>query len=149
MADDLDGGPRFYQIEDVPAREVVAQMHGARRAGVHLRVLESNADRFIAHTRYDPNLIIARHAHRSAFFVYILEGELTVGDRLCLPGTLIVMEKDVFFGPLIAGPDGCTFIEAYGDDVGSVHEDEAAYQRLLAERGIVPVPSLRDTPEEH
>ena len=140
MTNDLGGGPRFYHVDEVPAREAVAQMHGERRAGVHLRVLEWNADRFVAHTRYEPNLVLARHAHRSAFFVYILDGELTVGDRLCPPGTLIVMEKDVFFGPLIAGPEGTTIIEAYGDDVASVHEDDAEYHRFLAERGIVPVP---------
>jgi hypothetical protein len=103
-------------------------------------VLEWNADRFVAHTRYDPNLVLARHAHKSAFFVYVLDGDLTVGDRLCPPGTLIVMEKNVFFGPLIAGPEGCIIIEAYGDDVTSVHEDDAAYHRFLAERGIVSLP---------
>jgi hypothetical protein len=132
--------PRFVHIDDVPAREAVAQMHGARRVGVHLQVLEWNSARFVAHTRYDPGLVLARHAHKSDALIYILDGEVQIGDRRCPAGTLIVLEKDDFFGPLTAGPEGCTFLESYAGDVASVHEDEESYQQLLSSQGIVSIP---------
>ncbi len=133
-------GLRFVHIDDVAPRELLAQKHGERRVGVHCRVLEWNADRFVSHTRYDPGVIISRHSHKSDSLIYILEGAVQVGDRPCGPGTQIVLEKDVVFGPLIAGPEGCTFLESYAGPVTSVREDEEGYQRMLAERGIVSVP---------
>jgi len=142
------GGLRFVHISDVPSKEVVAQMHGERRAGVHLQILEWSPARFVAHTRYDPGLILARHAHKSAALIFILDGEVQVGDRRCSPGTLIVLEKDVFFGPLIAGPEGCVLIETYGADVTSVHEDDVDYKRFLAARGITPVLRVSDAPPD-
>ena len=145
MPESSQSGLRFADIKDIPPREAVAQMHGTRRAGVHLRVLEWNANWFVSHTRYDPGLILARHAHNSDSTVFILEGELRVDDRLCPAGTLITLDRGVFFGPLIAGPDGCTLLESYAGDVTSVHEDEAAYQRLLAAHGVTPTSAGRET----
>jgi anti-sigma factor ChrR (cupin superfamily) len=114
-------------------------MHGDRRVGVHLQVLEHNAARFVAHTRYDPGLILARHAHKSDALIFILDGEVQIGEGSCRAGTLIVLEKDNFFGPLIAGPEGCTFLESYAGDVASVHEDDELYHQLLSSKGIVPI----------
>ena len=74
--------PRFIHINDVPAREVVAQMHGERRVGVHLQVLEWTPDRFVAHTKYDPGLVLSRHRHMSDALVFILDGEVQIGFRL-------------------------------------------------------------------
>jgi hypothetical protein len=139
-----DGGLRFVQVGDVAPREFLAQMHGERRAVVHGQVLEWNADRFVAYTRYDPGFIIARHAHKSDALIFILEGEVRIGERNCPPGTLVVLEKDTFFGPLVAGPQGCTFLESYAGDVASVHEDEVSYQQMLAARGVVPVAPVRN-----
>lgn len=139
-----DQGLRFVHIAEVPPREAVAQMHGDRRVGVHLQVLDWSPDRFIAHTRYDPGLILARHSHKSQFTVFIIDGEVEVGGRSCPAGTLIMVEKDVAFGPLIAGPEGCTLLESYAGDVTSVHEDDEAYHAMLAERGIEPVLHLAE-----
>ena len=129
-------GLRFVHVDEVEPREAVAQMHGDRRVGVHLRVLEWNADRFVSYTRYDPGLVLARHSHASSSTVFILEGEVRIGDRDCLPGMLVIIDKDVPLGPLIAGPEGCMLLESYEGDVTSVHEDDAAYNRMLADRGI-------------
>jgi len=143
-----DDGLRFIHISAVPAREAVAQLHGDQRVGVHLQVLDWTPDRFIAHTRYDPGLILARHAHKSDSTVFILDGEVQVGDRRCPAGTLIMLEKHIFFGPLTAGPQGCTLLESYAGDVTSVHEDDAAYKQMLSERGIVPVLHIAEVPSD-
>jgi hypothetical protein len=143
-----DDGLRFAHIDEVPRREAVAQLHGERRVGVHLRVLEWSDRWFVSYTRYDPGLVLARHAHKSNSTVFIVEGEVHVGERLCPAGTLIVLDQDVFFGPLIAGPEGCTLLESYAGDVTSVHEDDAAYESMLATRGIVQVRSDSDVSKE-
>jgi hypothetical protein len=131
----------FVHVDDVPTQEVVAQLHGTRRVGVHLKFLEWTPSRMVAYTRYDPDLILERHGHSSDAIVFIIDGHLTVGDRECPPGTLIVLEKGAAFGPLVAGPDGCTFLECYGDDVTPVPADKDGYYRLLAERGIERLPN--------
>ena len=53
------------------------------------------------------------------------------------------------FGPLVAGPDGVTFLETYTGDVTPVPVDKEGYQRLLEERGIVRLPNPEfDRPDE-
>src|SRR5262249_37411728 len=103
-----DTPPRlaFIADGDVPWTEVIAQMHGERRVSVHEKFLEWNDRRMVVLGRYDPGVVIERHGHASDHLVYVLEGELLVGDRLCPRGTLIVLELGAKFGPLIAGASG-------------------------------------------
>jgi hypothetical protein len=131
----------FVHVDDVDFTEVVAQLHGDRRASVRIKFLEWTPERFVAYTRYDPGLTLERHGHSSDHLLFILDGELTVGDRLCTAGTLVVLEQGAAFGPLIAGPDGVTFLETYTGDVTPVPVDKEAYQQLLAERGITRLPN--------
>ena len=133
---------KFVDVADVPFTEVVAQMHGDRRASVHIKFLEWTADRFVAFTRYDPGLVLERHGHSSDHLLFILEGELTVGDRVCGPRTLVVLERGAAFGPLVAGPEGCTFLEHHAGDVTPVPVDKDGYHALLAELGITRLPNL-------
>ena len=39
--------------------------------------------------RYDPGMIVRRHGHRSPHVVYVIEGSIWCGDRLCEAGTHI------------------------------------------------------------
>ena len=140
---DVPRQPRlvFVDSADVPAQEVVAQLHGDRRVGVHIKFLEWTPQRMVALTRYDPGLVLERHGHSSDAVIWIIAGDVTVGDRPCPAGTLIVLEQGAVFGPLVAGPDGCDFLECYGDDVTPVPVDQDGYRRLLADRGIVRLPN--------
>jgi hypothetical protein len=141
------GGIRFYDPMETPVQEAVAQMHGDRRVGVHIRVMEWTRERMVAYTRYDPGLVLPRHSHGSDSLIYILDGEVEIDGRRCPPGTQIVLPKDAPIGPLIAGPDGCTFIESYAGDVATNEMDQTDYRALLAERGIVPIPKVHLTPD--
>jgi hypothetical protein len=58
-------------------------------------------------------------------------------------GTLIVLEQGATFGPLIAGERGCLLLEVWFGDPRPVPEDRAAYETLLAERGIVRLATPR------
>ena len=136
---DREEGARlaFVHVDDVPWREVIAQQHGEKRVSVHEKFLEWTAQQMVVLGRYDPHVVVERHGHKSNHLVYVLEGELTVGDRLCPVGTLIVLEFGAVFGPLIAGERGALLLEVWMGDPGPVPADREGYFALLRERGIV------------
>ena len=148
MADDRKtDAPRlaFVHVDDVPWTEVIAQMHGERRVSVHEKFLEWNDRRMVVIGRYDPHMVIERHGHASDHLVYVLEGDLQVGERHCPAGTLIVLELGAVFGPLIAGPNGALLFESWAGDPRPVPADKEGYYALLKERGIVRLPNPKFT----
>ena len=46
--------------------------------------------------RYDPGMIVRRHGHRSPHVVYVIEGAIWCGDRLCEAGTHIELPEGAF-----------------------------------------------------
>jgi hypothetical protein len=135
----------FVHVDDVPWTEVIAQMHGDRRVSVHEKFLEWNERRMVVLGRYDPHVIIEKHGHASDHLVYVLEGDLLVGDRACPAGTLIVLELGAAFGPLIAGDNGALLFETWAGDPRPVPADKAGYYALLEQRGVVRLPNPRFT----
>lgn len=133
----------FVHIDDVPWREVIAQMHGATRVSVHEKFLEWTAQQMVVLGRYDPHVVIERHGHKSNHLVYVLEGDLTIGERRCPPGTLIVLEVGASFGPLIAGDAGALLFEVWMGDPAPVPANREEYHALLQARGIEPLPPPR------
>ena len=131
----------FVHVEDVPWTEVIAQLHGERRVSVHEKFLEWNAKRMVVLGRYDPHVVIERHGHASDHLVYVLEGELLVGDRLCPPGTLIVLEVGAKLGPLVAGANGALLFEVWMGDPRPVPGNKEEYHALLEKKGIVRLPN--------
>ena len=53
--------------------------------------------------RYDPGMIVRRHGHHSPHVVFVLEGSIWCGDRLCPAGTHIELPEGAAFGPFRAG----------------------------------------------
>lgn len=140
--------PRLAIVHDeaVPFTEVIAQEHttpaGVEHRSVHEKFLEWNHDRMIVIGRYDPGIVLERHGHSSDHVIYVLEGELWVGEHHCPRATLIVLEEGAVFGPLIADPEvGCLLFETWLDDVTPLPADKAGYQALLSSRGIVRLPN--------
>ena len=131
---------KFLHIDDFPALEVKAQMHGERRVGVHLRFLEQTPDRAFNYCRYDPGMTLEAHGHASDHAIFVVRGSLRVGDVECTPGMLVVLERGAVFGPLVAGPDGTELLEFYAGEMTPVPADPEGYTALLETRGIVPVP---------
>jgi hypothetical protein len=131
---------KILRISDFAPVEVLAQMHGDRRVGVHLRFLEQTPTRTFFHCHYDPGMTIEVHGHASDHAIYVLNGSVTVGEVPCEEGTLVVLEKGAIFGPLVAGPDGTDLLEFYAGDTAPVSHDPEGFAALLRERDIKPVP---------
>lgn len=132
---------RITHLDDVEWQEVKAQQHGDRRVSVWEKYLEWTPELMVLYARYDAGMLIERHGHRSDHIVYVLEGEITVGDERCGPGTNIVLEHGATFGPIEAGAEGALLLEIMMGDPRAVPEDRDAFAALLAERGITPLPN--------
>ena len=132
---------KITHVEDVEWQEVKAQQHGDRRVSVWEKYLEWTPDLLVLYARYDPGMLIERHGHMSDHIVYVLEGEITVGDERCEPGTNIVLEQGAVFGPIEAGANGALMLEIMMGDPRAVPADPDGFVALLAERGVTPLPN--------
>jgi hypothetical protein len=98
------------------------------------------------HARYDPGMIVRRHGHRGPHVLFVIEGELWIGDRRCPAGTHVELPVGAAFGPLRAGSDGATLFEVMMGDPRSWGDRPEDFEAALAERGVVPLP---DPPLEY
>ncbi len=144
-----NAGPRIARLAETPWQEVKAQRHAdGRRVSIWEKYLEFSPSMVVLYARYDPGMLVERHGHRSDHIVYVLEGEITVGDEVCGPGTNIVLPLGAVFGPIESGPDGALLFEVMTGDPRAVPADTAGFAALCAERGITPLPNPAiDAPE--
>ncbi len=70
-------------------------------------------DAFATALEMDPGFVIARHAHNYDRFEVIVKGTLYIGDRVYGPGDVMTAHAHEFYGPKVAGPDGCTTMEFF------------------------------------
>lgn len=128
---------RIFDPDTGERLEARPQIHGgSRRVAAHLRIVERSTDRVVAHTRYDPDLVIERHSHLANEVIHVLEGEIIVDGRRCPAGTILVLEQGTPFGPVVAGAQGAVLFEVFDGETGHVAEDPEGFLRLCAERGI-------------
>ncbi|MBX6390834.1 MAG: hypothetical protein IRZ08_17900 [Frankia sp.] len=133
---------RITSIGDVPWNEVKAQRHpDGRRVSIWEKFLEWSPSRMVIYARYDPGMVVERHGHMSDHFIFVVAGEVQIGDRHCPAGTHITLEQGALFGPLVAGPEGATLYEIMTGDPRAVPADPEGFAQLLAERGIEPLPN--------
>jgi len=137
------GEPRlaFRHVEEEKWYEVKAQMHGDRRVSVWEKYLEWSPERVCLYAKYDPGMVIERHGHMSDHIVFVLEGEITIGDQLCTAGMHVTLEKGAVFGPIVGGPEGALLYEIMMGDPRAVPADNELYEKICAERGVTPLPN--------
>lgn len=77
--------------------------------------------------RIPPHGVLPRHAHAVERFEVIVQGSLDVGERVLGPGDVMVSPLGEFYGPHVAGPEGCTTVEVFSSitGVGNVIYEEA------------------------
>ena len=95
------------------------------------------------YARYDPGMIVRRHGHYSPHVVFVIEGELWVGDRRCPAGTHIELPARRRVRPAAGRRRGRRAVR--GDDgrpalVG--RPARAASTQALAEQGAEPLPDV-------
>jgi hypothetical protein len=97
------------------------------------------------YAKWDAGVIQRRHGHHSPHVVFVLEGEIVCGDRLCPAGTHIELPLGAAFGPFVAGPEGATLFEVMMGDPRGWGDDPEAFERALARHGAQ---ALDDPPIE-
>jgi quercetin dioxygenase-like cupin family protein len=86
------GGPARWGVRTKPYFEPA-------EVGMMMRVVE-----------YAPHWVVEAHSHAAAEIVYILDGEVSVGESRFAPGDAIHIEPNTVYGPLRAGLNGVRFL---------------------------------------
>lgn len=140
---------RHFDDPDVPWQRVKAQRNpDGTESSVWEKWFAFSADpQYLSlYARYDPGMVVRRHGHYSPHVVFVLDGELWVGDERCPAGTHIELPLGAAFGPLVAGEQGCVLFEVMMGDPRSWGDEPEAFERVLAARGVEPLP---DPPLEY
>lgn len=73
---------------------------------------EDNAPAVIS-LRMAPGYVLPRHTHNCYRFEIVVRGSLDIGDRVLTPGSIMISEPGVLYGPHVAGPEGCVTFEIF------------------------------------
>jgi hypothetical protein len=94
------------------------------------------------YAKYDPGMIVRRHGHLSPHLVFVIEGDLWVGDTHCPAGTHIELPFGAAFGPIRAGEDGARLFEVMLGDPRSWGDQPELFEQALADHGATPLPDV-------
>jgi hypothetical protein len=141
------GEPVFRHLDDadVPWQQVKRQRNAdGSTSSVWEKWLAFSADPpyLSLYARYDPGMIVRRHGHYSPHVLFVIEGELWVGERRCPAGTHVELPLGAAFGPLRAGDAGATMFEVMMGDPRSWGDDPQAFADALARHGAEPLPDV-------
>jgi hypothetical protein len=59
---------------------------------------------------FEPSHFEEAHSHPEGEVLYVLRGEMAIGDLALKAGSGVVIEKDTIYGPLRAGAGGVAFL---------------------------------------
>jgi hypothetical protein len=135
-------GLRITPPEDGTWIEIRPQLHGSRRVAGRIKLIEQSPERVVAHTRYEPGLLIERHSHLANEVIFVIAGELRTDGTRCPAGTTLVLEQGTPFGPVEAGPEGAELFECFDGPPGHVSLDYAGFLDLLDSRGVTLLPEV-------
>ena len=136
----MAGSPRFVHLDDLKYQEVRRQRHGDHDASVREKWLDFSPEFLSLYAKWDPGMIVQPHGHNSNHVVFVLEGEMTCGEVRCVKGTHIALDQGDTFGPFVAGPNGVELFEVMMGDPRSWGDDPTAFERVLTEHGVEPLP---------
>ncbi len=94
-------------------------------------------------THFPPNGVLPRHYHGGVFVDVVVEGLSIIDGEECPAGTLRWFPAKAMYGPIVAGPEGCVFVEFYINQAGfqttldwdSMPDD---LRERLVSRGMTP-----------
>ncbi|MAG30666.1 MAG: hypothetical protein CL908_07235 [Deltaproteobacteria bacterium] len=70
------------------------------------------------HVRWGPHGRSPEHRHVSWTANVVIKGRLRIGDAWYEPGAVALIEPNVWYGPLEAGPEGAELIEIHATTAG-------------------------------
>lgn len=114
--------PEFWKNCPRELERIARSMEGTG-GGVAYFVMgdpRQNAPTVVA-LRMAPNWVLPRHAHDCHRFEIVVQGSLDVGERILKAGDVMVSEPNIFYGPHVAGAEGCTTFEIFSNHAAS-HE---------------------------
>jgi hypothetical protein len=94
------------------------------------------------YAKYDPGMIVRRHGHFSPHVLFVIAGELWIGERRCPAGTHVELPFGAAFGPLRAGDAGATLFEVMMGDPRSWGDEPASLDQARADHGVTPLPDV-------
>lgn len=137
-----DEGPRLRvgNVHDLPWLRSREQQNADGSQSAVLNRIVASGPMFVTYTRYEPGMMLARHSHQADEVIYILEGEVRVGERLWTEGTVAILEAGAYFGPLVAGPKGALLFEVFNGRAERAGQDRSGWDALKAEHGVTELP---------
>jgi hypothetical protein len=139
--------PTFRHLDDadVPWQQVKRQRNAdGSESSVWEKWLAFSADPpyLSLYARYDPGMIVRRHGHFSPHVLFVIDGEVWIGERHCPAGTHVELPHGAAFGPIRAGERGATLFEVMMGDPRSWGDDPESLDRVRAEHGVEPLPDV-------
>jgi hypothetical protein len=68
--------------------------------------------------RWGPNEGAPEHRHKSWTANVVIQGRLKIGEKWYERGAVALIEPNVWYGPLLAGPEGAELIEIHATIAG-------------------------------
>ena len=100
------------------------------------------------YARYDPGMIVRRHGHFSSHVLFVISGDVWIGDHHCPTGTHVELPLGAAFGPIRAGAEGCVMFEVMMGDPRSWGDAPETLEQVRAEYGVTALPDVElDYPE--
>ncbi len=86
--------------------------HGPQQWGVRTKPYFDPAEigMMLRVVEYAPQWVVEAHSHAASEVIYILDGEVSIGEDRFGPGDAIHIEPNTVYGPLRAGPQGVRFV---------------------------------------
>ena len=69
-------------------------------------------------TQFPPNAVLPRHYHQDVFMDAVVAGSSNIAGEWHEAGTVRWFPAKAMYGPVVAGPEGCTLLEFYVNDPG-------------------------------
>jgi quercetin dioxygenase-like cupin family protein len=100
----------FLRADDVYPDSLKEQLTAAEVSDTAVRLHQGLPGKLqLFEIRLEPGLEVSRHAHADDEIVYVVDGELHVGRRVCGAGSSFFIPGNTLYG-FRAGPAGCRYL---------------------------------------
>jgi quercetin dioxygenase-like cupin family protein len=104
------GSADFMRAADVYPDSLKQQLTAAEVSDTEVRLHQGLPGKLqLFEIRLEPGLEVSTHAHADDEIVYVVDGELHVGRRVCGPGSSFFIPGNTLYG-FRAGPEGCRYL---------------------------------------